>query len=48
MTKNVDRYGADYHLAVFAERRWAGEDITHQRFATGIDYGDRRDGGLVD
>jgi hypothetical protein len=24
MTRNVDRYGDDYYLAVFAERRWAG------------------------
>jgi hypothetical protein len=33
MHRNVDRYGGDYYLAVFAERRWAGEEITHQRFA---------------
>jgi hypothetical protein len=24
MTKNIDHYGDDYYLAVFAERRWAG------------------------
>ena len=23
------RYGDDYYLVVFAERRWAGEEVTH-------------------
>lgn len=37
MQRNVDRYGGDYYLAVFAERRWAGEEITHQRFAVAVE-----------
>jgi subtilisin family serine protease len=37
MTRNIDRYGNDYYLAVFAERRWAGEEITHQRFAVAVE-----------
>ncbi len=37
MHQNVDRYGDVYHLAVFAERRWAGEEITHQRFAVAVE-----------
>lgn len=37
MKRNVDRYGDNYYLAVFAERRWAGEEITHQRFALAVE-----------
>jgi hypothetical protein len=37
MQRNLDRYGDDYYLAVFAERRWAGEEITHQRFAVAVE-----------
>ena len=37
MHRNVDRYGDDYYLAVFAERRWAGEEVTHQRFAVAVE-----------
>jgi hypothetical protein len=37
MHRNVDRYGGDYYLAVFAERRWAGDEITHQRFAVAVE-----------
>jgi hypothetical protein len=37
MVRNVDRYGDEYYLAVFAERRWAGEEITHQRFAVAVE-----------
>jgi hypothetical protein len=37
MHQNVDRHGDNYYLAVFAERRWAGEEITHQRFAVAIE-----------
>ena len=37
MQRNVDRYGDDYYLAVFAERRWAGDEITHQRFAVAVE-----------
>ncbi|MGX9393252.1 S8 family peptidase [Nitrobacteraceae bacterium UC4446_H13] len=37
MHQNVERYGDEYYLAVFAERRWAGEEITHQRFALAVE-----------
>jgi hypothetical protein len=37
MLQNIDRYGDDYYLAVFAERRSAGEEITHQRFAVAVE-----------
>jgi hypothetical protein len=37
MARNIDVYGDEYYLAVFAERRWAGEDITHQRFAVAVE-----------
>lgn len=37
MKRNVATYGDDYYLAVFAERRWAGEEITHQRFAVVVE-----------
>jgi hypothetical protein len=37
MSRNIDRYGDDYYLAVFAERRWAGEEITHQQFALAVE-----------
>ena len=37
MQQNVDRYGDDYYLVVLAERRWAGEEITHQRFAVAVE-----------
>jgi subtilisin family serine protease len=37
MQRNTERYGDDYYLAVFAERRWAGEEITHQRFAVAVE-----------
>jgi hypothetical protein len=37
MQRNVDHYGDEYFLAVFAERRWAGEEITHQRFAITVE-----------
>ena len=37
MKRNIDHYGDDYYLAVFAERRWAGEEITHQRFAVAVE-----------
>jgi subtilisin family serine protease len=37
MQRNVERYGDNYYLAVFAERRWAGEEITHQRFAVAVE-----------
>ncbi len=37
MTRNIGGYGDEYYLAVFAERRWAGEEITHQRFAVAVE-----------
>jgi hypothetical protein len=37
MVRNVGRYGDDYYLVVAAERRWAGEEITHQRFAVAVE-----------
>jgi hypothetical protein len=37
MQRNVDHYGDEYYLAVFAERRWAGEEITHQQFAIAVE-----------
>ncbi|WP_257180737.1 MULTISPECIES: S8 family peptidase [Bradyrhizobium] len=37
MARNVDRYGDEYFLAVFAERRWAGEEITHQRYSIAVE-----------
>jgi hypothetical protein len=37
MVRNVDRHGDDYYLAGFADRRWAGEEITHRRFAVAVE-----------
>jgi hypothetical protein len=37
MAQNVDRYGDEYYLVVMAKRRWAGEEITHQRFAVAVE-----------
>ncbi|MFL9828082.1 S8 family peptidase [Rhodoplanes sp. SY1] len=37
MARNIDQYGNDYYLAVFAERRWAGDDVTHQGFAIAVE-----------
>jgi hypothetical protein len=37
MTKNIDHYGDEYYLVVVAERRWAGEEITHQGFAVAVE-----------
>jgi hypothetical protein len=37
MTNNIDRYGDDYFLVVIAERRWAGDEIAHQRFAIAVE-----------
>lgn len=37
MTRNIDHYGDEYYLVVVAERRWAGEEITHQRFAVAVE-----------
>lgn len=33
MKKNVDHYGDTYYLAIFADRRWAGEDVKQQRYS---------------
>ena len=43
MKRNVDRYGDEYYLAVFAERRWAGEEITHQQFALAVELEHERE-----
>jgi hypothetical protein len=37
MQRNLERHGDYYYLVVFAERRWAGEEITHQRFAVAVE-----------
>lgn len=37
MQRNIDHHGDEYYLAVFAVRRWAGEEITHQRFAITVE-----------
>ncbi|MBN9597112.1 MAG: S8 family peptidase [Afipia sp.] len=37
MKANVPHWGNDYYLAVFAERRWAAEEITHQGFALAVE-----------
>jgi hypothetical protein len=37
MARNIDRYGDEYYLVVIAERRWAGEELTHQRFAIAVE-----------
>jgi hypothetical protein len=34
---NSDRYGDVFYLAVFTERRWAGDDISRQRFAVAVE-----------
>lgn len=35
--RNNDRYGDVFYLAVFTERRWAGDDIARQRFAVTVE-----------
>jgi Subtilase family len=37
MKKNVDHYGDTYYLAVFADRRWAGENVSQQRYAAVVE-----------
>jgi len=37
MRRNVESYGDNYYLVVVAERRWAGEEITHQLFAVAVE-----------
>ncbi|MBX9925011.1 MAG: S8 family peptidase, partial [Hyphomicrobiaceae bacterium] len=39
---NADRYGDVFYLAVFTERRWAGDDIARQRYALAVEL--RHDG----
>ena len=34
---NSDRYGDVFYLAVFTERRWAGDDISRQRYAVAVE-----------
>jgi hypothetical protein len=38
MVRNVDCHGDDHYLAGFADRRWAGEEITHRHFAVAVDH----------
>lgn len=37
MKRSVETYGETYYLAVFADRRWAGEEITSQRYAVAVE-----------
>jgi hypothetical protein len=37
MKRDVGTYGEVYYLAVFADRRWAGEDISSQRYAAVVE-----------
>lgn len=34
---NRDEYGDTFYLAVFAQRRWAGDDVVRQRFALAVE-----------
>lgn len=34
---NADRYGDVFYVAVFTERRWAGDDITRQGYALAVE-----------
>jgi hypothetical protein len=34
---NRDAYGDTFYVAVFAQRRWAGDDIVRQRFALAVE-----------
>ena len=37
MKRGVEDYGDVYYLAVFADRRWAGEDVVAQRYAAVVE-----------
>jgi hypothetical protein len=37
MKRDVETYGEVYYLAVFADRRWAGEDVSHQRYSVVVE-----------
>lgn len=37
MKNDVEAYGDIYYLAIFADRRWAGEDISSQRYAAVVE-----------
>ena len=37
MKKNVDHYGDTYYLAIFADRRWAGEDVRQQHYSAVVE-----------
>jgi hypothetical protein len=34
---NRDEYGDTFYIAVFAQRRWAGDDVVRQRFALAVE-----------
>lgn len=36
-SRNNDRYGDVFYVAVFTERRWAGDDITRQNYALAVE-----------
>lgn len=36
-TANSDHYGDVFYLAVFTERRWAGDEISRQRYAVAVE-----------
>ena len=36
-TANRDEYGDTFYVAVFAHRRWAGDDVVRQRFALAVE-----------
>ena len=37
MKKNIEHYGDTYYLAIFADRRWAGDDVQFQRYAAVVE-----------
>lgn len=37
MKRDVETYGGVYYLAVFADRRWAGEDVLSQKYAAVVE-----------
>ena len=37
MKRGIEDYGDVYYLAIFADRRWAGEDVASQRYAAVVE-----------
>jgi hypothetical protein len=37
MKQNIDNYRDTFYLVVFAQRRWAGEEIIRQRYAVAVE-----------